>query len=75
MSGLETTYYITAIVFMSVMMILIAALVTAIIVIRNKIIAMEKLAQDKFKKAASDVNKVVEVARAVGEVARAVKNR
>lgn len=73
MSGLESTYYIVAIVFMSVMMILIAALVTAMIVIRNKIVELEKLARDKFERATTGVNKVVEVARAVGDVAKAVR--
>lgn len=73
MSGLETTYYIVAIVFMSVMLVLVAALVTAIIVIRNKIVSLEKAVQDKLHFVTNNVGKVVEFANTVREVARAIK--
>ncbi len=75
MSGLETTYYVIAIVFMVVMLGLVTALVAAIIVIRNKFIALEKSVQDKFHNVTNNVNKVVEVAQAVRDVARAVKGK
>lgn len=75
MTGLETTFYITAIIFMSVMLILITALVTVIVVIRNKIVALEKSVQDKLHSVTMNVNKAVEVVEAVRDVARAVKGR
>lgn len=73
MSGLETTFYIVAIIFMSIMLVLIAALVTSIVVIRNKIVSLEKAVQDKIHIVTNNVGKVVEIANAVREFAKNVK--
>lgn len=73
MDGLEQAFYIIAIIFMSISLLLIISIVTAVIVIRNKVIALEKLIQAKLDAATRVPNKVVEIANAVKEVARAVK--
>ena len=73
MSGLEQSFYIIGIVFMAVMLILIASIVTALVVIRNKIVSLEKTVADKLLSAAKPINKVVEIANAVREVAKAAR--
>jgi|JI10StandDraft_1071094.scaffolds.fasta_scaffold249626_2 cell division protein FtsL len=73
MSGLEQSFYIVGIIFMSVSLILIASLVTAVIVIRNKVVSLEKTVEEKLQSATRVPNKVVELANAVKEVAKAVK--
>ncbi len=71
MSGLEQSFYIIGIVFMSVMLILIAFMVVALIVIRNKVVAIEKTVQDKLQTATKVPTKMVEIANAVRELANA----
>lgn len=73
MTGLEQSFYIIGIVFMSVMLILVATLVTAVLVVRNKVVSLEKTVEEKLNHAAKPMNKVVEIANAVREVARAAK--
>lgn len=73
MSGLEQSFYIIGIVFMAVSLVLIFSLVTAVIVIRNKVVSLEKTVEEKLHTAAKVPNKVVEIANAVREVAKAVK--
>ncbi len=58
---------------MAVSLLLIATIVTALIVIRNKVVALEKTVQEKLAHAAKPLNKVVEIANAVREVAKAAK--
>lgn len=73
MSGLEQTFYIIAIVCMSLGLIMLAAVLTALFVIRAKVTKLEKMVQDKVHSAMGNVNKVVEIASAVREVAKSVK--
>ena len=73
MTGLETTYYIYAIIFMSIMLLLLITIVVAILVIRNKVIKLEKTIEEKLDSAVRPLSKVVEIANAVQSVARAVK--
>lgn len=73
MSGLEQSFYIVGIVFMSISLILIFSLVTAVVVIRNKVVSLEKTVEEKLQTAARVPNRVVELANAVKEVAKAVK--
>jgi len=73
MSGLEQSFYIIGIIFMSVSLVLIATLVTTGFVIRNKVVSLEKTVEEKLQTAARVPNKVVELANAVKEVAKAVK--
>lgn len=73
MSGLETTYYIVGIVFMAVSLAVLIGIVTALFVIRNKVVALEKTVQEKVRNVTHNVDKVVEVANAVREVAKAVR--
>ena len=73
MSGLEQAFYIIGIIFMSVSLVLIATLVTTGFVIRNKVVSLEKTVEEKLQTAARVPNKVVELANAVKEVAKAVK--
>jgi len=58
---------------MSVSLVLIATLVTTGFVIRNKVVSLEKTVEEKLQTAARVPNKVVELANAVKEVAKAVK--
>lgn len=62
MSGLEEAFYITAIVFMSVMFILVIALVTAVFVIRAKINKIHHMIDSK-------VNTFTTLAEKGGELA------
>lgn len=73
MSGLETSFYIVGLIFMSVLLVLIAFMVAALIVIRNKVVALEKTVHEKLHSAAKLPNMMVEIANAVREVAKATK--
>jgi hypothetical protein len=73
MTGLETTYYIVGIVFMVAALMVLLGIVTALFVIRNKVVTLEKTVQEKVHGVTQNVEKVVEIANAVREVARAVK--
>lgn len=73
MTGLETTYYIVGIVFMVVSLVVLIGIVTALLVIRNKIVALEKTVQDKLHFVTNNIGKVVEFASTVREVARTIK--
>lgn len=48
MTGLETAFYIIGIVFMSLMLLLMAIGVVAILVIRSKIVALHKSVDEKL---------------------------
>ena len=71
MTGLEQSFYIIGIVFMSVMLILITFMVVALIVIRNKVVAIEKTVEEKLQTASKVPSKVVEIANAMRELANA----
>lgn len=68
MSGLEQTFYIMGIVFMSLSLILLITIITAIIVIRNKVVSLEKLVESKINAAASIPSKVAEIVGSVKDV-------
>jgi len=65
MPGLQEAFYIIAIVFMGLMLILLIALVTAVFVIRNKINHIQRQIEDR-------INLVTNIAERGGEVAAAV---
>lgn len=73
MTGLETTYYIVGIIFMAVSLVVLIGIVTALFVIRNKVVALEKTVQEKVRGVTQNVERVVEVASAIREVAKAVR--
>lgn len=51
MTGLETAFYIYSIVFMSIILIVLIALVVAVFVIRAKVISIERQIQEKIDQA------------------------
>lgn len=51
MTGLETAFYIYSIVFMSIILIVLIALVAAVFMIRSKIISIERQIQEKIDQA------------------------
>lgn len=53
MSGLEQSYYIIGIVFMSVMFILITVIVATMLVVRNKVVSLERTVEEKLHAVAS----------------------
>lgn len=73
MSGLEQSYYIIGIVFMSVVLVLITVIVVSLVVIRNKVVALEKNVADKLHAAVKLPEKIVEIATAVQELGKAIK--
>jgi hypothetical protein len=73
MPGLETAFYIFGIVFMGLSLLILVALAVAVLIIRSKVIRLEKTFQDKMASLTQGVGKVVEVAKAVHEVAKAAK--
>ncbi|PID30311.1 hypothetical protein CSA80_02700 [Candidatus Saccharibacteria bacterium] len=75
MSGLEQTYYIIAIICMSLGLLLLGAIVAAIIIIRNKVIDLERMIKEKFHTAVNAADKAVEIAGAVRSVADAVGHK
>lgn len=64
MNGLEQAFYIIAIVFMSVMFILIIALVVSVIMIRNRIVKIQHHIEQR-------INSVTNIAEKGGELAAA----
>jgi cell division protein FtsL len=76
LATLENTFYIMSIVYMSVMFILIIALVTAVFVIRAKVIAIEENIQRKIDDITNLAGKSGELIAKVGsKAARAVGNK
>ena len=73
MTGLETSFYIVSIVFMSIMLILITTVVVALVVIRNKVVSLEKTVVEKLHTAIALPEKIIEIASAVKELTRAIK--
>lgn len=68
MSGLETTFYILGIVFMAMSLVLTIAIITAILVIRNKVVSLEKMVESKLSAATAIPSKVAEIVGAVRDV-------
>lgn len=80
MTGLQEAFYIVGIVFMGIMLVLIAALVVAVFVIRAKIIALERKITARVEAVADIAGKSGEILAAVGsrvvkKAARKVKRR
>jgi len=67
MSGLQTATDIIAIVFMGVILLLIAAMVAAVFVIRAKIINIERTIQQKVDEATDVAGRSGEILAAVGK--------
>jgi len=65
MSGLEQAFYIIAIIFMSIMFVLIIALVVTVFVIRSKVNKIQHAIESK-------INTVTNIAERGGELAAAV---
>ena len=75
MSGLETTYYIIAIVVMSLMLMLLVAIVVAIVVIRNKIVSLEKMIQEKLSFFTNAAHRATDIVDAAKDVAQAFRHK
>jgi hypothetical protein len=75
MSGLEQSFYIIGIIFMAVSLLLTIGIITAIFVIRNKVVSLEKAVQSKINAAANIPSKVAEIVGAVKDVADNVSRR
>lgn len=73
MTGLEQTYYIIGIICMSTILLMLIFLLASVLVIRNKIVRLEHTVEERLVQAAKPVNKMVEIAQAVKEVAKSVK--
>jgi hypothetical protein len=48
MTGLETAFYIVALVYMGISLIVLIALIVAVAVIRSKVVSMERNIREKF---------------------------
>jgi hypothetical protein len=66
MTGLQEAFYIMGIIFMSVMLILIALLISAVFVIRAKVINIEHNIQHKIDEVTDIASKSGEIAAMVG---------
>jgi hypothetical protein len=66
MSGLEQAFYIVALVYMGISLLIIFGLLAAVIIIRNKVINLENIVREKF-----DV--VFSVGSAAGDVIDSVR--
>ncbi len=58
---------------MSTILLLLIFLLASVLVIRNKIVRLEHTVEERLVQAAKPVNKMVEIAQAVKEVAKSVK--
>lgn len=67
MTGLQEAFYIIAIIYMGVMFLLILVALAALLVIRHKIISLERMVKDK-------IETVVSVGARAGEIVETVKN-
>ena len=72
MSGLETSFYIVSIVFMSIMLMLVITVVVALVVIRNKVVALEKTVAEKLHTTMALPEKVIEIATAVKKLTKSI---
>lgn len=73
MPGLETAFYIVGIVFMGLSLLILIAIVIAVFVIRNKVVSLERTVQEKVHNVTQNVEKAIEVAKAIRNVAKAAK--
>lgn len=69
MTDLQTAYYIIAIVFMSISLVLLGVMVTAVLVIRNKVTHLHRQIDDKLEYVSELSDKASSIARAVKKVA------
>lgn len=75
MNGLEQAFYIIGIVFMSIMLLLLAALVAAVFVIRTKINRIHDQIEERLNTVATIAEKGGEIAAlATGAAVRKAKN-
>lgn len=66
MNGLEQAFYIFAIVFMSLMLILVTALVVTVFVIRSKIMKIQRQIEDRIDSVTDLASKGGEMAARIG---------
>lgn len=73
MPALETTYYIVGIVFMGLMLLITVIGVVAVLVIRNKLVAIHKRVEERLNTVSEWAERGEAVADAINGVRRAVK--
>ena len=73
MTGLEQSYYIIGIVFMSLMIILITVIVVAIVVIRNKVVSLERNVSEKLHTISKLPEIVVDIVDAFKDIKKSNK--
>ncbi len=73
MSGLEQSYFIIGIVFMSVMLILVTVIVVAMITIRNKLVSLERNVADKLHTIAKIPETIVDIVDAFKDLKKSSK--
>ena len=66
MTDLETAFYIMGIVFMSIMLVLVIALVVAVFVIRSKIVKMQRQIEERIDAVTDIAGKTGEIVAKVG---------
>ncbi len=72
---LEAAFYIFAIVFMSIVLILLVALTVAVLVIRSKILAIERQVEAKIERISTVVAKGRTVLRILSRTKNAVRSQ
>ena len=73
MSGLEQSYFIIGIVFMSIVLILITVMVVAMITIRNKLVSLERNVADKLHTIAKIPETIVDIVDAFKDLKKSSK--
>ncbi len=73
MSGLEQSYFIIGIIFMSVMLILITVIVVAMITIRNRLVSLERNVTDKLHTIAKIPETIVDIVDAFKDLKKSSK--
>ncbi len=73
MSGLEQSYYIVGIVFMSVVLVLIAIIVAAMLVVRNKVVSLERTVEEKLHTVAKIPEAIVDIVEAFRDLKKSGK--
>ncbi len=73
MSGLEQSYYIVGIVFMSVALVLIAIIVATMLVVRNKVVSLERTVEEKLHAVAKIPEAIVDIVDAFRDIKKSGK--
>ena len=73
MSGLEQSYFIIGIVFMSIVLMLITVMVVAMITIRNKLVSLERNVADKLHTIAKIPETIVDIVDAFKDLKKSSK--